>query len=166
MSKIHIASIEDATGLAEVRVLFEEYAASLGIDLAFQGFPQELAGLPGAYAAPGGTLLLARLDGAAVGCVAVRPLQPPAVAELKRLYVREAGRGHGLGLALSEAAIAFARGAGYASLRLDTLPDMHAARRLYAGLGFREIAPYRHNPVAGTSYLELDLRAAPAPRPG
>lgn len=159
MVKIHIAESADAADIAEVRQLFEEYAASLGVDLGFQGFPQELAGLPGAYAAPGGTLLLARLDGVVVGCVAVRPLQPPDVAELKRLYVRDAGRGHGLGLALSEAAIAFARVAGYARLRLDTLPDMLAARRLYAGLGFREIAPYRHNPVAGTSYLELDLRA-------
>ena len=161
MNKIHIAKAAGAADLAEARALFEDYAAGLGVDLGFQGFPQELAGLPGAYAAPGGTLLLARLDGTVVGCVAVRLLQPPDVAELKRLYVRDAGRGHGLGLALSEAAIAFARDAGYAHLRLDTLPDMRAARRLYAGLGFREIAPYRHNPVAGTAYLELDLRASP-----
>lgn len=161
MNKIHISAAISAAELHDIRTLFEEYAASLSVDLGFQGFAAEVAGLPGAYAAPLGTLLLARLDGAVVGCVAVRPLQPPQVAELKRLYVRDAGRGHGLGLALSEAAIAFARSAGYASLRLDTLPDMQAARRLYAGLGFREIAPYRHNPVAGTSYLELDLLALP-----
>jgi putative acetyltransferase len=156
------ASIERVVAgapLAEVRHLFEEYAASLGFDLCFQGFDEELAGLPGAYAPPAGCLLLARIDGAAAGCVAMRPLDQD-VCEMKRLYVQPGFRGTGLGRQLVESIIAAARSAGYVAMRLDTLPAMDAARALYASLGFRPIAEYRHNPAPGAEFLELDLRAA------
>lgn len=142
--------------LAEVRALFREYAASLGVDLGYQGFDEELRGLPGDYAPPMGMLLLARLDAAPVGCVGVRPFAD-GVAEMKRLFVRPAGRGLGIGRRLAEAAVHFAREAGYASMRLDTLPQMRDAQALYRRLGFREIAAYRYSAVAGTTFMELML---------
>jgi ribosomal protein S18 acetylase RimI-like enzyme len=143
--------------LPVVRELFREYADSLGVDLAFQGFEDELARLPGEYSPPRGALLVAREGDRAAGCVALRPLPPRDVCELKRLYVRPASRAGGLGRALTLAAIAEARRLGYARMRLDTLPSMAAARRLYRSLGFREIEPYRFNPIDGTQFLELRL---------
>jgi putative acetyltransferase len=139
-----------------VRRLFEEYAASLDFDLCFQGFGEELAGLPGDYAPPAGRLLLARLENDPAGCVALRPLEAD-VCEMKRLYVRPAFRGLGAGRMLVERIIREGREAGYRRMRLDTLATMIAARRLYQQLGFREIAPYRNNPVQGAAFLELDL---------
>jgi ribosomal protein S18 acetylase RimI-like enzyme len=147
----------DAVGdVTAARALFEEYGASLDVDLAFQGFAEELAALPGAYVPPSGALLLADLDGAIVGCAAVRALEGDA-CELKRLYVRPAARGHGLGRTLTEAALAAARRLGYRRVRLDTLPTMTSAFALYQELGFHEIDPYRFNPVPGTRYLEREL---------
>ena len=143
--------------IAAVRTLFQEYADSLGIDLCFQDFETELRTLPGAYAPPFGGLLLAERGVEAVGCVALRPLEPPTIAELKRLYVRPAARGTGLGKTLTEAALVLARQAGYAHIRLDTLPSMAAAQTLYRRLGFREVAPYRVNPIVGALYMECDL---------
>ena len=143
------------------RRLFSEYASSLDIDLDFQGFDDELATLPGQYAPPSGALLLALEGEAAVGCVALRPIEPPRVGELKRLYVAPAGRGKGIGLALTEAIIQAARASGYERLRLDTLPTMDAAQRMYERLGFRDIAPYRYNPVDSARYLELELTPRP-----
>jgi len=142
--------------LKTVRGLLREYETELGIDLCFQGFEQELAGLPGDYALPRGRLLLAEVEGAAAGCVALRPIDSET-CEMKRLYARPAFRGRRVGRALAEAIIAEARAIGYARMRLDTLPVMTEAQSLYRRLGFVDIAPYRENPVAGTRYMELEL---------
>lgn len=158
--EIHIVTPGDADGLQAVREIFLEYAASLGIPLDFQGFEEELACLPGTYALPRGALLLARVDGVVAGCCALRPLDTsdyPGAAEMKRLYVRRAFRGFGLGRNLAEAALDAARQAGYACVLLDTLSDMEAARALYEDLGFAEIPPYYHNPIPGAHYLKADL---------
>ncbi len=145
-------------GLVETaRSLFKEYAEAIGIDLGFQNFEEELSALPGKYAPPDGGLFIAMSGTHAVGCVALRPLEPPAIAELKRLYVRPLGRGKGLGLLLTQAAIERARAAHYEILRLDTLASMQDALRLYRRLGFREIPAYRYNPIPDSVYMELDL---------
>ncbi|WP_376092329.1 GNAT family N-acetyltransferase [Roseomonas sp. CCTCC AB2023176] len=147
-----------AADLGDVRRLFEAYAGSLGVDLAYQGFAEELAGLPGKYAAPEGAMLVARDAGnAAIGCVALRGMAEPGCCEMKRLYVTPAGRGRGLGRALVEAVCAAAVRAGYREIRLDTLPDMTEAQALYARLGFVEVAPYYDTPVAGTRFMARRL---------
>ncbi len=146
--------------MASVREIFCEYAASLSVDLCFQDFHAELASLPGDYAAPRGALLLARVDGSVAGCCALRPMDSsdyPNASEMKRLYVRKAFRGFGLGRQLAEAILDQARLAGYSAVLLDTLDDMEAARALYEDLGFEEIPPYYHNPHAGAHYLKVDL---------
>jgi GNAT superfamily N-acetyltransferase len=143
---------DDTADVDEIRALFREYASSLPFTLAFQDFEAELASLPGAYAPPRGVLLLAR----GVGCVGLRPLDE-TTCELKRLYVRPGARGSGLGRALAERALTEARAVGYSRVRLDTTPGMETAQAVYARLGFREIAAYRANPVAGVRYLELEL---------
>ena len=143
-----------------VREIFEEYASGLGVDLCFQQFDEELAGLPGDYAAPRGALLLAYVDGAVAGCVALRPLDGvdyANAAEMKRLYVRKAFRGFGLGRQLAEAVLDQARQAGYACVLLDTLDGMESARALYSELGFEEIPPYYHNPLPGSHYLKAEI---------
>lgn len=140
----------------EVRALFREYAASLGFDLDFQGFEDELARLPGEYVAPDGVLLVARRHAICVGCIGVRRLAED-VCEMKRLYVRPSARGGKLGRRLAEEAIAEARRLGYRAMRLDTVPWMLEAIGLYESLGFVRIAPYRHNPIEGAVYMELAL---------
>jgi len=144
--------IAPADDLGIVRELVLEYAASLGVDLSFQDFEHEIATLAGYYE----LILLARIDGQAAGCVALRRIDHET-CEMKRLYVRPASRRAQLGRALAEAIIGEARTRGYARMRLDTLPSMHSAQALYEALGFVEIPPYRFNPIAGTRFMELAL---------
>ena len=146
--------------LQTVRQLFLEYQAGLGIDLCFQGFEAELAELPGAYAPPVGTLLLACIDDEPAGCCALRPLYNTDhlnACEMKRLFVRPAFRGFGLGRLLVERVMSEGQLAGYTTMLLDTLSDMETARALYQEMGFVEVAPYYHNPIPGAHYLKVDL---------
>ena len=148
---------EDLAGLREI---FTDYAQSLSVDLCFQNFEAELAGLPGDYAAPRGALLLAWVEGSLAGCCAMRPLDAvdyTGACEMKRLYVRPAFRGLGLGRQLVEALLDIGRQSGYACVLLDTLNDMEAARALYEDLNFVEVPPYYHNPIAGAHYLKAQL---------
>jgi len=148
--------------VAACRALLEEYWASQAFAPCFQGFDRELAGLPGDYAPPRGCLLIATVEGRAAGCVAVRPLPQPRAAEMKRLYVRDAFRGTGLGSALARAAIGRARDLGYRELLLDTMPSMAAAQALYAALGFLDVPRYNDNEAAGVRFMRLALGAPTA----
>jgi putative acetyltransferase len=149
--------------LATVRQLFGEYVSAPRSEALFQDylvmqhFDEELASLPGPYAPPHGALLLAEREGEVLGCVGMKPLAPPDVCEMKRLYVRDAARGLGAGRALVLAVLEAARAAGYLVMRLDTLPSMHAAQQLYRACGFREIAAYNENPIAGSVFMERRL---------
>ncbi|MEY4749445.1 MAG: hypothetical protein RIQ60_1659 [Pseudomonadota bacterium] len=150
----------DAASMEATRAIFREYAASLTIDLCFQGFDDELADLPGPYAEPTGVLLLALVDGEVAGCGALRPLPDvdyPNACEMKRLYVRRAFRRFGLGRLIAQALMDRARAAGYSSMLLDTLDEMESARELYASLGFFEVPPYYFNPIPGAHYLCVNL---------
>jgi ribosomal protein S18 acetylase RimI-like enzyme len=141
---------------AVVRELFGEYGRSLGIDLSFQGFDRELETLPGAYAPPGGAVIIARQEGAACGCVALRRIDD-LTCEMKRLYVRPGSRGEGVGAELVTRIIETARSRGYATMRLDTLPSMKSAVSLYRSFGFVEIPAYIYNPILGALFMEKSL---------
>ncbi|SDC12252.1 Predicted N-acetyltransferase YhbS [Variovorax sp. CF079] len=156
MTMIEIKAAELPRDLDTVRVLFREYAESLGIDLEFQGFEAEVAALPGKYEPPAGRILLAWRGTDALGCIALRPIDA-STGEMKRLYVRPQARGEQLGRRLTERVCQEAREAGYARICLDTLPTMGAAQGLYQSLGFRSIEPYVFNPIPGTKFLALDL---------
>jgi putative acetyltransferase len=157
LKNLAFAEAESPTQLAQARELFLEYAQSLGFSLCFQNFDKELAALPGDYAPPQGRLLLADYDAQLAGCVALHELEP-GICEMKRLYLRPQFRGKGLGRALADRIIAEARQIGYQRMRLDTVePVMKDAVAMYRRLGFREIAPYRANPIAGAMYMELQL---------
>ena len=151
-----IVLVDAGPRLEHVRTLFGEYASSLGIDLSFQGFSTELGGLPGDYAPPGGVLMLCLVDRDPAGCVGVRRAEGTA-CEMKRLYVRPAFQGRGIGRQLAEHAIEWARGAGYDRMLLDTLPTMSGAQRMYERLGFKDVPAYRFNPIAGTRFMALSL---------
>jgi putative acetyltransferase len=149
--------VESPPQIAQARELFIEYGQSLGFSLCFQNFDKELAELPGDFAPPEGRLLLAEWDGQLAACVALHKLHP-GICEMKRLYLRPQFRGQGLGRALAERIIVVARQIGYQHMRLDTVePVMKDAVAMYRKLGFKEIAPYRPNPIAGAMYMELEL---------
>lgn len=157
-----ITPVRSAPDLADTISLFYAYAGSLGIDLSFQNFDAEMAAMPGKYRAPEGELLLARNDaGIPIGCVGLRPLpgsdSAGNVCEMKRLYVTPAGRGAGVGKALASSIIAAAEGLGYAEMRLDTLPRMAAALKMYRAFGFEDIGAYYDTPLEGTHFLALRL---------
>jgi len=156
-SPVRFLQAESPAQIALARELFLEYAKSLGFSLCFQNFDKELAGLPGDYAPPQGRLLLAEYEGQLAGCVALHDLGD-GICEMKRLYLRPNFRGHGLGGALADRIIAEARQIGYKRMRLDTVePVMKDAVAMYRRIGFREIAPYCSNPIAGALYMELEL---------
>jgi ribosomal protein S18 acetylase RimI-like enzyme len=149
---------DPGSDLLTVRVLFREYAQSLGFALDFQGFESELATLPGEYAEPRGTILLAHSPaGEPWGVVALRPLDDDGACEMKRMYVRPEARGQGLGRILGQAIVAAAKERGYRAMRLDTIDTMTAAIELYRSLGFREIGAYRFNPMPGALFFEAPL---------
>jgi putative acetyltransferase len=151
------AQAESPEQIAQARELFLEYAQSLGFSLCFQNFDKELAGLPGDYIPPAGRLLLAEFEGQLAACVALHKLDS-GICEMKRLYLRPPFRGKGVGRTLAERIIAEARHIGYQRMRLDTVePVMKDAVAMYRKLGFREIAPYCSNPMAGAIYMELEL---------
>jgi putative acetyltransferase len=152
-----ILEASSSSHLADIRELFLEYANSLDFSLCFQNFDKELAGLPGDYSPPRGRLLLAESQGKKVGCIALHPLDE-TTCEMKRLYVRPQFRGMRIGVALVNAILDAARKIGYQSIRLDTVgPSMQDAIAMYRRFGFREIGPYRANPMPGTLYMELNL---------
>lgn len=136
--------------------LFRAYAASLSIDLCFQGFDAELAGLPGEYARPDGRLFLVTERGTALGCGALRRLDA-TTAEMKRVYLEPPARGKGAGLAIVRSILEAAREIGYRSVCLDTLPELVEAQSLYRKLGFREVARYNDNPAPGVLFFGIDL---------
>ena len=144
--------IHPAIDIAIARELFREYADSLGVDLGFQDFEKEVASLPGDY----DPILIAHWNGEVAGCVALHPIDK-IVCEVKRLYVRPAYRGHSIGRALAGRIMAVARERGFKKMRLDTLPMMAEAQKLYQSLGFIEIPPYRFNPVPGSKFMEVQL---------
>lgn len=159
---IQLIRPESAEDWQEVRLILRDYAASLVVDLGFQGFEAELAALPGAYAPPGGLMLLATVDGAVAGSGAFRPLPDayyPNACEMKRLFVRPAFRRFGLGRMIAQALMERAAEAGYSRMLLDTLDDIAAARGLYESLGFVEVPPFCFNPIPGAHYLKAELGA-------
>lgn len=159
MKGFTIVQASSSAQIAQARELFLEYANSLNFSLCFQNFDQELATLPGHYVPPKGRLLLGEYEGQLAACVALRALEEK-VCEMKRLYLRPAFRGKGLGRTLAEYLISEAREIGYHRMRLDTVePVMKDAVAMYRRLGFREIRPYRENPNPGALYMELDLRS-------
>lgn len=158
-SGIGLRQVADAESTAVTCDLFHEYARAIGVDLEFQGFSAELAALPAPYVPPRGALLLAYADDAVAGCVGLRPLDA-RTGGMKRLYVRPPWRGSGLGRRLVAAVIQTARAAGYAELRLDTLPSMEAAQSLYRQLGFISIPAYNRHHLPGTRFYSLALDAS------
>ena len=154
---IEIVEANTVDLIAKVKALFQEYAESLGFDLGFQGFDQELVNFPAQYSPPMGRLFLALSGNQPMGCVGLRSFEK-GFCEIKRLYVRPDCRGRKAGRLLAEAAIKAGKDMGYEIMRLDTLPSMEGANILYKSLGFRQIEPYRHNPIKGAVYMELNLR--------
>jgi ribosomal protein S18 acetylase RimI-like enzyme len=152
-----IAPARSSIELTSAAALFRAYAKALPVDLAPQGFSQELAALPGVYAPPAGELLLAKRGDHVLGCIALKPLEPPRIGEIKRLFVRPQVRGKGVGKALVEAVMITAKQSGYSEIKLDTLPEMAGAIALYKAAGFTTIPPYGSHPYPGLVTLGKTL---------
>jgi len=152
LSSMLVTQIQSADEIEIVRRFLREYQQRLGVDLSFQNFAAELDSLPGSYAPPSGRLLLAWHEKTPVGCIALQRIDSSR-AEMKRLYVPPNARGLGVGRKLVEQLLSEAQAIGYSEVVLDTLPTMTQAQRLYQRFGFRDIEPYRPNPIAGTRYL-------------
>jgi GNAT superfamily N-acetyltransferase len=159
---IEIVKANTPEHMEKAREIFLQYARSLDFDLSFQGFNEELAGLPGDYTPPAGCLLLAVEKGESMGCVALRKLEE-GICEMKRLFLTPEQRGKGVGRLLAEGVIREAKKLGYNRMRLDTVPSMVSAIRLYQSLGFKEISAYCYNPVPGTKFFELQLQPGNPP---
>ena len=160
--QVRLVNPQSPTELEATREIFREYALSLGVDLCFQGFEAELAELPGDYAAPAGSLWLVQVDGVWAACCALRPLNAPGISEaceMKRMYVRPAFRGLGLGKLLATTVVQDGRRLGYERMYLDTMDQLTTARAIYQQLGFVEVPAYYHNPIPGVHYLKLELGA-------
>jgi putative acetyltransferase len=153
---VTVIQVNEGDELLCVRALFEEYAASLNFDLCFQGFNEELANLPGNYAPPEGRLLLALHSVEPAGCVALQKLEE-GTCEMKRLYVKPRFRGLGIGITLAETIISEAREIGYKRMCLDTVVSMREAQLIYQSMGFKDVEPYRYNPICDTRFMELTL---------
>lgn len=153
---MRVKHAQTKTEIEEVRKLFREYEALLDVDLCFQSFEEELAGLPGKYSCPSGDLLIGLYGKRTVGCVALRRIDD-GVCEMKRLFVEPEARGTGLGRRLAQEIIVVAQNLGYSTMRLDTLDILKAAMHLYETLGFRRTKPYYENPLHGVVYWELNL---------
>ncbi|HEY0655135.1 MAG TPA: GNAT family N-acetyltransferase [Chryseosolibacter sp.] len=154
--QIAFISAESESDYATARELFLEYASQLEVDLDFQNFEEEIKGLPTHYGPPHGAVLLLVDHDQTIGCFAIRKFAD-SIGELKRMYLRKEWQGQGLGKLMLKKAIAIASQLGYSRMRLDTLPTMHSAIRLYTSTGFYEIPPYRFNPIHGTKYFEIQL---------
>ncbi len=152
--RFDIRQAEGEKDIEEARALFLEYQDSIDVDLGYQDFADEVAGLPGAYEAPRGRLLLATIDGAVCACIALRPLNE-TTCEIKRLFVRPSHRGFGLGRTLVTRILEEAQEIGYAQVYLDTLPSMSQAAAIYVSFGFEEVPPYRFSPVPGTRFMAI-----------
>ena len=161
---LEMIPVKSEEQISEIKELFREYSTSLGFDLSFQNFQQELGDLPGEYSPPEGRLILAVYNGQTAGCAALRK-SADGISEMKRLYVRPEFRGLGIGRALAEVIIEEARIIGYSSMRLDTVSSMEDASRLYRSLGFRETGPYRYNPLENAVFMEKKL-SVPLPDSG
>jgi putative acetyltransferase len=153
---MQIRQATSPSDIAAARTLFQEYADDLGVDLCFQGFAEELAQLPGAYAPPRGRLLISWVDDVAAGCVALRPFSE-SICEMKRLFVLPTFRGRGIGKQLAGAIIREANQIGYTTMCLDTLPTLTAATQLYESMGFVRCPPYYETPLVHTIFMELSL---------
>lgn len=151
-----IQPVEGETAVATVRTMLLEYWDSFGFTPCFQNFGDEVASLPGAYAPPGGRLALATVNGEPAGCIALRRVDELR-AEAKRLYVRPAFRGTGLGRALLEWVMNEARAAGYREIVGDTMPVMRDALALYDRMGFKRAEPYSEHPTEGAIFIRIEL---------
>lgn len=157
MTNIKIISATSNEHVTRAKELIQEYVLSLGFDLNFQNFKEEIDSFPAQYSPPRGCLLVAQYENKIVGCVGLRD-QGSDICEMKRMYIQPDFRGQGAGKALTRGLIDKARGMGYIRMRLDTLSSMEAAVRLYISFGFKEISPYRVNPIKGARYFELKLQ--------